>query len=111
MATIYLATMGRRGLQEVALQNLQKSHYAARKIAELNGYEMKYRAPFFNEFVIKTPVPASEVVERLIEKGMVAGLPLEGYYPDMRDSLLMCVTETARKEAIDRLVAEFDRIR
>jgi len=111
MATIYLATMGRRGLQEVARQNLQKSHYAARKIAELNGYEMKYRAPFFNEFVIKTPVPASEVVERLIEKGMVAGLPLEGYYPDMRDSLLMCVTETARKEAIDRLVAEFDRIR
>src|SRR5262249_13849167 len=111
MATIYLATMGRRGLQEVASQNLQKSHYAARRIASLNGYEMKFRAPFFNEFAVKTPVPASEVADRLIEKGIIPGVPLEGYYPDMRDSLLICVTETAKKEEIDNLVTELDRIR
>src|SRR5215831_19729215 len=111
MATIYLATMGKRGLQEVARQNLQKSHYAAARIAGLRGYRARYAAPFFNEFVVKTPIAASEVVERLIEKDIVAGLPLEGYYPDMRDSLLICVTETAKKEAIDRLVAELDRIR
>jgi glycine dehydrogenase subunit 1 len=111
MATVYLAVMGRRGLQEVARQNLQKSHYAARRIAALKGYEMKCRAPFFNEFVVKTPVAASEVVDRLIEKGIVAGLPLDRYHPDMRDSLLICVTETAKKEAIDKFVTELDRIR
>jgi glycine dehydrogenase subunit 1 len=111
MATIYLATMGRRGLQEVARQNLQKSHYAAKKIAGINGYGLKYTAPFFNEFVVKTPIAAAEVVDRLIDKEIVAGLPLEGYYPDMRDSLLICVTETAKREAIDRLASELGRIK
>jgi glycine dehydrogenase subunit 1 len=110
MATIYLATMGRRGLQEVARQNLQKSHYAAKRIAGLKGYRLKFSAPFFNEFVVKTPVAASEVAGRLLDKKIVAGLPLEGYYPDMRDSLLICVTETAKREAIDKLVAELGNI-
>jgi len=110
MATIYLATMGRRGLQEVARQNLQKSHYAAKKIAGLRGYQLRYSAQFFNEFVVKTPIPAAELVDRLIEKDIVAGLPLEDYYPDMRDSLLICVTETAKKEAIDKFAAELGRI-
>jgi glycine dehydrogenase subunit 1 len=111
MATIYLATMGRRGLEEVARQNLQKSHYAAKRIAALAGYRLKFNTPFFNEFVVETPIAASEVVDRLMDKQIVAGLPLEGYYPDMRDSLLICVTETAKREAIDKLVAELGRIR
>jgi len=106
MATVYLATMGRRGLQEVARQNLQKSHYAAKRIAGLKGYQLRYSAPFFNEFVVKTPIPASDVVDRLLDKHIVAGLPLDAYYPDLRDSLLVCVTETAKKEMIDQLVAE-----
>jgi len=111
MATIYLATMGRRGLQEVARQNLQKSHYAASRIASLEGYQLRHQAPFFNEFVVNTRVPAADVVERLIQKDIVAGLPLDGYYPDMRNSLLVCVTETAKREAIDKFVAELDSIR
>ena len=49
MATVYLATMGRRGVQEVAHQNLQKAHYAAKEIARLDGYSLRFSAPFFNE--------------------------------------------------------------
>jgi glycine dehydrogenase subunit 1 len=111
MATIYLATMGRRGLQEVARQNLQKAHYAAKRISALKDYHIRYQAPFFNEFVVNTPIPALDVVERLIQKDIIAGLPLDGYYPDMPGSMLVCVTETAKKEAIDRFVAELGRIR
>jgi glycine dehydrogenase subunit 1 len=104
MATIYLATMGRRGVQEVARQNLQKAHYAASEVGKLKGFELRFAAPFFNEFVVRTPRSAAEVTRALLNKKIIAGVALEGYYPDLKDSLLVCVTETASKEAIDRLV-------
>ncbi|HKP85660.1 MAG TPA: aminomethyl-transferring glycine dehydrogenase subunit GcvPA [Blastocatellia bacterium] len=105
MATVYLATMGRRGVQEVARQNLQKAHYAAAEIARLKGFELRFGGPFFNEFVVRTPRPATEVARALLDKKIIAGVALERYYPDLEDSLLICVTETARKRAIDALVA------
>jgi glycine dehydrogenase subunit 1 len=102
--------MGKRGVQEVAQQNLQKAHYAASRISELRGFDLRFTSPFFNEFVVRTPAPASEVSDRLLEQKIIAGLALERYYPEMRDSLLVCVTETTRKEAIDNLVDALRRI-
>jgi glycine dehydrogenase subunit 1 len=61
MVTIYLATMGRRGVQEVARQNLQKAHYAASRIAALDGFGLRFTAPFFNEFVVRCPRPATDL--------------------------------------------------
>ncbi len=110
MATIYLATMGRRGVQEVARQNLQKAHYAASEIAKLDGFELRFTAPFFNEFVVRAPRPATELTRALLDKKIVGGVALECYYPDLKDSLLVCVTETAKKEAIDNLVTALSQI-
>ncbi|MEW6206842.1 MAG: aminomethyl-transferring glycine dehydrogenase subunit GcvPA [Acidobacteriota bacterium] len=104
MATIYLATMGRRGVQEVARQNLNKAHYAADQIKSLDGFALRFSAPFFNEFVICCPRPATEATRALIEKRIIGGVALECYYPDLKDSLLVCVTETASREAIDDFV-------
>jgi glycine dehydrogenase subunit 1 len=103
MATIYLAVMGRRGLQEVARQNLQKAHYAASQITALDGFDLEFSAPFFNEFVVRTPKRATDVLERLLASKIIGGVALEAYYPDMRNHLLICVTETAKRETIDRL--------
>jgi len=105
MATVYLATMGRRGVQEVARQNLQKAHYAASEVAKLDGFDLRFEAPFFNEFVVRTPSPASEVMRKLLDKKILGGIALESHYPALKDSLLICVTETAKREAIDRLVS------
>src|SRR6266566_4831607 len=55
-ATVYLETMGRRGLQEVAAQCAQKTAYAARRISELAGFSLPFTAPRFNEFVVRAPV-------------------------------------------------------
>src|SRR2546423_4080698 len=81
MATVYMATLGRRGVQEVAQQNLQKAHYAAQEIAKLDGYSLRFSAPFFNEFVITTPKPASEVVRALLDRQIIGGVALDEYYP------------------------------
>ena len=110
MATVYLSTMGKRGVQEVARQNLQKAHYAASEISKIAGFDLRFPAPFFNEFVVRTPGPAAEVIKRLLEKKIIGGVALKRYYAEMSDSMLVCVTETAKKEAIDRLVDALSEI-
>jgi glycine dehydrogenase subunit 1 len=104
MVTIYLATMGRRGVREAAEQNTQKAHYAARQIAALDGYRLRFTAPFFNEFVVSCPKPAQETLDRLLEKRIIGGLPLARFFPEMKHQLLVCVTETIPKAEIDLLV-------
>lgn len=104
MATIYLATMGPQGLREVAIQNVQKAAYAARRIAALNGYACRFSGPRFNEFVIRTRRPVSETLARLRERHILGGVSLERWYPELDDCVLLCVTEMNSRQEIDRLV-------
>ena len=104
-ATIYMETMGKKGLQEVAMQNAQKAAYAAKKIAEIDGYSIPFSAPKFNEFVVRGPRPATEILENVRTKGgIIGGLALSKYYADRDSEFLVCVTETISKERIDNFV-------
>lgn len=105
MATIYLATMGRRGLREAAEQNVQKAHYAAQQIAARPGYKLRFSQPFFNELVVNCPQPAPEVLRKLETQRIIGGLPLARFFPALANELLVCVTETTTKAEIDALVA------
>jgi glycine dehydrogenase subunit 1 len=107
MATIYLETLGRRGLQEVAMQCAQKAAYAARRIGEIEGFSLPYaRTPRFNEFVVRAPVAAEELLRRLAsEHNITGGLALSRYFPERTDDILVCVTETNPRSEIDALVA------
>lgn len=104
-ATIYMETMGKKGLQEVAMQNAQKAAYAAKQIAELDGFEIAFTSPVFNEFVVRSTRPADEVLTKLrTENGIVGGLALSKYYADKPNEFLICVTETISRSQIDSLV-------
>lgn len=105
MSTVYLSTLGRRGVREAAEQNVQKSHYAARRIAELKGYRVRFSANFFNEFAVVGPVPAADLLRQLREEKIIGGLELARFFPEMKNEFLVCVTETITREEIDRLVA------
>src|SRR5215210_887482 len=105
-ATIYMTTMGRRGLQEVAAQCAQKAAYARRQIAALEGFSIPYTAPVFNEFVVRAPSDAAGLLRRLAEgHNVTGGLALSRYFPDRANDILVCVTETNRRADIDALVA------
>ncbi|CAN5132966.1 aminomethyl-transferring glycine dehydrogenase subunit GcvPA [soil metagenome] len=107
-ATIYMETMGKKGLQEVAMQNAQKTAYAKGQIAAIDGYEIAFSSPTFNEFVVRSTKPADEILEKArTEKGIVGGLALSKYYADRPNEFLVCVTETNTKEQIDNLVNAF----
>ena len=100
-----MAMMGKTGLQKVADLCLQKSHYAACRIAELPGYTLRFNTPFFKEFVIQTPGDAAHIVDQLAGQHILAGVSL-GCFPQfkMDDCLLIAVTERRTKAQIDRLV-------
>jgi glycine dehydrogenase subunit 1 len=104
-ATIYLETMGRRGVQEAAEQCAQKAHYAAREIAKIAGYSLPHSGAFFNEFVVRAPADASRLLERLAqEKGIDGGIALGRFDAARANDFLVCVTETNTREQIDALI-------
>src|SRR5436305_3595623 len=73
-ATIYMETMGKQGLHEVAMQNAQKAAYAAQQITAIEGFSLPFSAPRFNEFVVRGPRPATEVLESARQAGVIGGL-------------------------------------
>jgi glycine dehydrogenase subunit 1 len=108
-ATIYMETMGKKGLQEVAVQNAQKADYAAKKIAGIDGFEIAFSAPKFNEFVVRGPKSAEGLLAELREKGVIGGLALSKYYQGRENEFLVCVTETLAKGQIDNLISNLSK--
>jgi glycine dehydrogenase subunit 1 len=110
-ATVYLETMGRRGVREVAEQCVQKTAYAAREIARLKGFSLPFSGPRFNEFVVRGPSNARDLLSRLgSEKAIEGGLALSQFFPERKNDFLVCVTETNTRGHIDRLVSCLDAI-
>lgn len=104
MATVYLTTMGKTGMKEVAEHNIQKTHYAQKRLSEIKGVRLKFFGKVFNEFVIKTEKPPVEINYQLLKHSIIGGLDVERYYPDLKNCMLVCVTEYNTKEEIDKMV-------
>jgi glycine dehydrogenase subunit 1 len=106
-AAVYLATMGKRGLKQVAELCYHKSHYAAARIGQLANLEVNPQAPsrpFFKEFVIELPRPVEEVNRVLLEDyGIIGGYDLGKDFPLLEHHMLIAVTEMSTKAAIERL--------
>jgi glycine dehydrogenase subunit 1 len=90
-ATVYLSLMGRRGLRELAERNVELAHQAREVLATAN-LQPRFGGPFFNEFVLKIPGPAS-ALKAAEDRGILAGLPMFHDYPELDDSVLISVTE------------------
>ena len=96
MATVFMSVYGKQGLRELAQQNLAKAHYLAA------GLNTRFNGPFFNEFVVtpksRTPEEANAA---LLEKKIIGGLPLGKFFPELKDSLLLCATEMSKRADMD----------
>ena len=104
-AAVYLATLGKCGLDQVARLCWHKSHYAAQRIATLQGYSVWNNKPFFKEFVVKMPKPIDKVNEFLLDEfDIIGGYDLGQDYPHLKNHMLIAVTETNNKAEIDDLV-------
>lgn len=103
-ATVYLSALGKNGLRHVAELSFQKAHYAQQEICVLSGFSLPWRTPYFKEFVVRSERPVAELNDRLLDHGVLGGLDLGDYYPELENHMLLCVTEKRTKEEIDKLV-------
>ena len=100
-ATAYLAIMGRRGLRELAALNVETAHRTADTLAAA-GIRQRFSAPFFNEFVV--PVSNLDAAfARAGTAGVIPGVPIGRYWPELRDNLLVSVTEMNDGDQIAKL--------
>ncbi len=104
-STVYLSLLGKSGMQDLANLNYQRAHYAADQISTVPGFSVNPIQPFFNEFVVQCPVPASEVNQTLLKHDILGGYELFKHYPSLKHELLVAVTEMTARSEIDYLVS------
>ncbi|MBT8041622.1 MAG: aminomethyl-transferring glycine dehydrogenase subunit GcvPA [Kiritimatiellales bacterium] len=107
-AIIYLSLIGREGFLEVGRECMDRASYAWHKLTKIDGVEPAFNRRFFNEFAIRLPKDATEVVSALIDQGIAAGFPAGRYYKGMENILLLAFTEKRTKEEIDIMVAKLE---
>ncbi|UOK57005.1 aminomethyl-transferring glycine dehydrogenase subunit GcvPA [Bacillus sp. OVS6] len=104
-ASVAMTALGKKGVKEMAFQNIQKANYAKKAFAQ-NGIEVSFEGAIFNEFVIKLNKPIKEINAKLIQKGIIGGFDLGRVYPELENHMLVAVTELRTKEEIDLFVNE-----
>ena len=97
-ATIYLALLGKTGLQNVAKSSFQRAHVLQEKLKKI-GFESLNTNPFYNEFLVKSPKPTEKMISDLLENNIFGGLELGD------DKLLICCTEKNSLQDIDSYVS------
>lgn len=109
-SVIYLSLLGKEGFADVARQCMDRAGYAWTRLKAIKGVEPLFDRPFFNEFAIKLPKDAGEVVSELISEGIAAGFPAGRYYDGMENVLLVACTEKRTKKEIDILAAKLESV-
>lgn len=105
-AAVYLATMGPQGMKSLAELCLQKAHYAAQKLTAGGSLRRAFERPTFKEFVVRAgDGRVHDRLEAARQQGVLAGVPLDRWYPELSDCLLVAVTEKRTKTEIDQLAA------
>ena len=105
MATVFMSVYGKEGLRELALQNLSKAHYLAGKL------KPRFSGPFFNEFVAQADGQNVAAINPALEgHKIIGGLPLEKYYPELKNTMLLCCTEMSQRAHMDQVADAFTAV-
>jgi glycine dehydrogenase subunit 1 len=109
-AHAYLSLLGKQGLKEVAFLCLNKAQYAKERLKAVPRVKLMESSPTFNEFTLRLPIDAAEVVGKMIEHGFAPGFPLGRYYPEMDNYLLVAVTEKRTKFEIGSFAETLEHV-
>jgi len=102
-SAVYLSLMGKQGLRRVSEIILDRTELLKKKLKRIPGISFPFNAPVFNEIVVRMKRSPEKLVSALLKKKIIAGLPLGRYYPELKDCLLISVTEKNTPEDIETL--------
>ena len=103
-AVIYVSLLGKTGLKETALINAQKTEYLKKKMEGIGGVEVM-DGPVFNEFTVKLPYDAKILINKMMSKGYMAGIPAYTFYKDKKEYMITAVTEKRTENEIEGFAA------
>ena len=104
-ATVHLTLLGKEGLREQAEQSLSKAHFALGELEKIPGVKRTFSGAFFNEFAVEFPKSVKLVNGELLREKIVGPFVLGSAYPELSKNALVCITETTKREEIERLVS------
>jgi glycine dehydrogenase subunit 1 len=107
-ATIYMALLGHRGLQRVALQSAARTAKLAGMLSALGGVARAFSAPHFHEVVLRLDRPVGPVLDALAANNILGGFDLSQDYPDLGNALLVCATETKTDADLESYAAALE---
>ena len=109
-AAIYMATLGKEGMKEVAMQSFKKAHYTYELLLKTGKFKALYNKPFFKEFAVITKKSVDEINEKLLEKGILGGYNLKRSNDSLENAMLIAVTENRTIEEIHKFVELMEEI-
>lgn len=109
-SAMYLATMGKSGLKDVAMMNLKRADYLKKKIVENTDCRVRFESPTYNEFTITVPGNAADVLEKMRAEGVIGGIPASRYFDGMDDALIVSTTEIHEYSDLDNFVEILGRV-
>jgi len=107
---IFLSTLGREGIAELARLNYDKAQYAKAILGNIRGVSLLSGGPTFNEFTLTLPKEAASVCERLLAAGIAAGMPLGRWYPGLESCMVVTVTEKRSRAEIETLATRLEEV-
>jgi glycine dehydrogenase subunit 1 len=108
-AIVYLSWLGRQGIVEIGELMLQRTAYARKALAGVEGVELLHEQPVIREFAVRLTADVHDVIERCAAEGVNPGYALGADYDEFDDGLLVAITEQRTREDIDRLAEVLGR--
>ena len=109
--TIYMSLMGPQGIRETALDCHRKANALRQRLLTFDGVTDFFGGPTFHEFALRLPVPTSQILDQMMQQGILAGLNLADFAgperEDRANGMLVAVTEKRTEAEIDRYVEAF----
>lgn len=101
-STIYMSLLGYQGLRKVALASHQSLNRLLKLFADIEGVRLAFSQPHFHEAVITLPISSTKALQLMAERGIQGGYDLSQEYPELGNSILLCVTETKTDDDLKR---------
>jgi len=101
-ATIYLSLMGPQGLARTASAAHARARELVAGLTRVPGVRLAFTGPYFHEAVLQLDRPVAPVLNALGSRGILGGLDLGAYYPELGHALLVCATETKSSADLER---------
>ncbi|MBL4868945.1 MAG: aminomethyl-transferring glycine dehydrogenase subunit GcvPA [Pseudomonadales bacterium] len=103
-STVYMSLLGAKGLEQVASHCHHNLMQLKKKVDAIEGVTPVFSGAVFHEMLVQLPAAPSEVLSAMLDEGVIAGLDLSSYYPELGHTLLICVTETKSEANLNRYI-------